>query len=421
MAYDCGNPLCSVPGTLPYFIDLMYQLCLFLWLVSPAGGAQKPKSPARLAHPDDALAAYRQNLTYLRAQQPNHRDLTDLRFFLFGMGNRRKLIYRNGELKDARTGAVLYQWPVRRELIIPSEYTVHLETTDGRTVQIREDERSVWIMDPTRLPNPVEQTMSPVRLPGFKGHPYGPVLRVLHHEVLINVLDGKPLPNFLVYNKPWYRDATLMGMVLKQTGNLPLIRDWVMAIRDPFDRNNHGVAEADNPGEVLYLISLVSDRRHPAVGAVLDSVQRFVRGNHIAGQTDYAEHPVFQTKWLKYGLRSLGLPDPYRIPAVYDSYSSLFWWDYTDQHVAGQPFADDLSRNYPYLVWAEDHFLAQTGQPKQRAMVGLVDYPLSWEQQASDARYAGMAVLDTGLVQQKLSYPHTWHAAEMFLSLLNQR
>jgi len=35
---------------------------------------------------------------------------------------------------------------------------------------------------------------SPLKLPSFEGQPYNLVLRVLHHEILVNILDGKPLP-----------------------------------------------------------------------------------------------------------------------------------------------------------------------------------------------------------------------------------
>ncbi len=250
------------------------------------------------------------------------------------------------------------------------------------------------------------------------------MLRVLHQEVLVNIIDGRPVPNFMVYAKPWYRDAALMAMVLRETGNIALIRDWIMALRDPFDRNNRGIAEADNVGQVLFLASLVSDKRHPIVRAALDSVQRFRRNNYIIGKTDYAEHPVFQTKWLKYGLKSLGLPDPYVIPQQYDSYSSLFWWDYTNEPIGATSVgatsgADKKSGekdrdNYPYLGWAEDHFYKE-----KRGIVGNLEYPLSWEQQASDAHYPGLTVLDKSLVRQKLALSHTWHAAEMFLVLVD--
>ena len=175
----------------------------------------------------------------------------------------------------------------------------------------------------------------------------------------------------------------------------------------------------------MFLASLVSDKTHPVVQVALDSVKKFRRENYIIGKTDYAEHPVFQTKWLKYGLKSLGLPDPYVIPEQYDSYSSLFWWDYKSEHVAptetvGKRFSEKDSDHYPYLVWAEDHFYSRKGTPERRGIVGNLDYPLSWEQNASDAHYPGMTVLDKSLVKQRLAFPHTWHAAEMFLQLISQ-
>ena len=368
-----------------------------------------------LTNPAGTLLAYRQNLTQLRQQHPNHRELTDIRFFLFGMGDRLKLIYRAGRLLNAMTGNIEEQWRVQEEIIVPSEYTVHLVLTDGQIVQIREDETGVWLLQTGKRPKLIPGTRSRVSLPRFAKHPLGPVLRVLQQEVLINVIYGRPIPNFMVYLKPWYRDAALMAIVLRETGNLSLIRDWIMAINDPFDRNNLGFVEADNLGEALFLVSLVSDKSHPVVQMVLDSVSQFRRENYIIGKTDDAEHPVYQTKWLKYGLKSLGLPDPYIIPEQYDSYSSLFWWAYKNEHVARPDFDDKLSANSPYLVWAEDHFY-----DRNQGMIGNLDYPLSWQQRDSDAHYPGMTVLDKGLAKQKLAYPHAWHAAEMFLLLYQE-
>jgi hypothetical protein len=228
------------------------------------------------------------------------------------------------------------------------------------------------------------------------------------------------VPNFLVYQKPWYRDAALMAMVLRETGNLSLIRDWILSLRDPFDRNNHGMDEPDNIGQVLFLTSLVADRNHPIVSIALDSLSRFQKNNYVLGKTDYAEHPVYQTKWVKFGLKSLGLTDMYVIPKQYDSYSSLFWCDYTSEHVNGKNFDEASGKNYPYLVWAEDHFYQRTDAPIKRGVLGTIDYPLSWEQNASDAHYPGLTVLAKELVRQKLAFPHTWHAAEMFLLLIDR-
>jgi hypothetical protein len=62
-----------------------------------------------------------------------------------------------------------------------------------------------------------------------------------------------------------------------------------------------------------------------------------------------AEHPVYQTKWLKFALKSLGLDDPFRIPAVFDSYSSLFRMEYRSEHVPGARFSSRTLALYPYL------------------------------------------------------------------------
>jgi len=359
---------------------------------------------------------YTTNLELLKKEHRNHRQMPAIDFYLFGMGDRKKMVYKNGNLIDAVSGNTLYHWNIKTELIVPSEYYVYFKTAAGKEVHIFENEKGVYLKQGKSLK---ELSKSFINLPDFKGHLFAPVLKVLHHEILINIVNGKPVPDFFVYKKPWYRDATLMGKVLQQTRNLHLIKDWIMSIRDPFDRNNHGISEADNLGEVLFLVSLVSDVSHPVVKTIMDSTRQFVKqgadGNYLEGKTDYALHPVFQTKWIKYGLKSLHLPDSFHITKAYDSYSSLFWWDYKTQHVPGARFDKGNSENYPYLVWAEDHFFGE-----QKGIVSERPYPLSWEAYASDAYYQGMKVIDERLVSMRLSMPHTWHAVEIFLLLIEK-
>ncbi len=330
------------------------------------------------------------------------------------MGNRKKMVYKKGYLLDAVTGRILFKWNVKEQKIFPSEYTVYIKSTEGKEIYLYENEKGVFLKERQNIKL---ISASNLHLPEFESNALAPVLKVLHHEILINIINGEPVPNFLVYQKPWYRDAALMAMVLKKTQNLHLIKDWVMSIRDPFDRNNHGISEADNLGEVLFLVSLVSDAQHPVVQTILDSTQQFIKqgkeGAYIEGKTDYSLHPVFQTKWIKYGLNALHLTDIFHIPKVYDSYSSLFWWGYKEQHIKGRQFDESNGLNYPYLLWAEDHFFNA-----RKGGVGDRSYPLSWEASASDAYYPGMKIIDQQLVQQKLSFPHTWHAAEMFLLLI---
>jgi hypothetical protein len=213
------------------------------------------------------------------------------------------------------------------------------------------------------------------------------------------------------------RDAAMMAMVLERTGNVHLLAPWILGLRDPFDRNNAGEREADNLGEALYLVSLVSDSSHPLVRAVLDLIPEYRRGDHIAGRTDFAEHPVYQTKWLKYGLRRLGLDDPFVVPTAYDSYDALFWMDFRDAHVPGAGFPDQTAVPYPYLAWAEAHFL---NAPPPMHLLGR-GYPLTWEAKASQADYQGTAVLGERFRDAPLCAPHTWHAAEAFLYLLEHR
>lgn len=363
------------------------------------------------------LEQYRDELHAFREEFGGSRDLPDVHFFLFGTGPRTKLLYKDGVLRESVSGRVIRQWKVKEESIVPCDYAVELITTAGGRVRIFEDEGAVWVHEGGRHDS-VDGTRRPVRLPTFDGYRYPRVMRVLHQELLVNVVDGKPVPNAFVYPRPWYRDGAMMAMCFQRTGNLDVIRDWVLKLDEPFDRNNGGESEADNLGQALYLISLVSDKNHPLVEKILSEMRRFevagTAGKYIKGRSDFAEHPVYQTKWAKLGLAALGLPDPYVVPRVEDSYSALFWMAYKDAHVTGKD-ADDRGA-YPYLGWACDHFHGAKKSP-----IGNRDYPLTWEQNASQAKYEGMNAVSDRYTKQRLAAPHTWHAAEVLLYLLQQQ
>ncbi len=296
------------------------------------------------------LTAYRQQLDALRREHGGVRKLPSISFFLFGMGERRKLVYQQGVLRDARTGEEVRRWEVSAERIVPPAYTVALKTGDGSLVTLVEDEEAVWLEEGAKR---TALTRGHVSLPSFAGHRHVAVLRVLHQELLVNVVDGKPVPNFMVYAKPWYRDGAMMAMAFQKTGNLGLIKDWVTGLREPFDKNNGGDEEADNPGQVLYLISLVAGKDHPLVPTTLQALKRFEKGSHVEGRSDFASHPVYQTHWAKLGLKSLGLDDPYTIPQVADSYATLCWWAHQSDDRPGQEVIE--SDDYPYLTWAGCH------------------------------------------------------------------
>lgn len=367
------------------------------------------------SEPEKSLNEYRMNLKSFWSSFGGSRKMPDVDFFLFGMGNRSKLLYKKGILINAVKGDTIGKWNVAREVILTPDYSVWLLTTDGKQVTISEDENAVWISGNNKKTF-ITGTESHVNLPDFREYKYDQVLKVLHQEILVNIIDGKPVPNYFVYRNPWRRDGAMVAMCLKETGNTGLIKDWVLSLTDPYDWNNGGNTEADNLGQTLYLLSLFTGKNHPLVPEILQEAKKIEAadsaGTYIKGITDAHEVPAYQTKWLKYGLKSLYLPDKYIIPQVSDDYSALFWMDFKESYLPGTNDSDDKEK-YPYLGWACDHFHGTRTSP-----VSGRDYPLTWETDASQADYDGMKIIDEKYVSARTSSPHTWHSAEVFLYLL---
>ena len=359
------------------------------------------------------LLNYRDNLAMLRKEHTNGRNLPKVSFFFFGMGDRLKMVYKDGVLYNAKTGKALRRWKAKTVIIVPSEYLVHLELENGKAVDIQEDTQGVYIYENNMQ---VIMAESHLLLPFFSDKKYSLVLKVLHHEILINVDEGLPLSNFLVYQKPIYRSAAMMTMVLKQTNNLNLISNWVTNLKEPYDRSFEGSPEIDNLGQALYIISAVSDSKHPLIEKILVEADKYKNSDYVEGKTEDSFHPVYQTKWMKFGLKALGISDSYKIPLIYDNYSPVFWLDFKTQNVGGRQFDETTSLNLPYLTWAEDHTFNQ-----KRAIISLVDYPLSWESENKSANYLGMSVIDQMYSQNKVCATHGWHASEMFLLLIEQK
>ena len=342
-------------------------------------------------------------------------------FYLFGMGNRDKFLYKEGKLINALTGDLIFSWEVEEEKILPNEYTILLHTAAEGWINIKEDENGIWLNQNEEIKR-INKKKSKIYLPDFKEYKYSEILKVLHQEILINILDSKPVPNYFVYHKPWRRDAAMMAMCLEYTGNLSLIKAWVLSLKEPYDYNNGQTqgkpeSEADNLGQTLYLISLFSDTEHQLVVKIMDELKRWEQvedgERYIKGRSDFQEVPVYQTKWLKYGLKKLNMQDTYAIPLIADNYSSLFWWDYKDRHLEGNSWRND---KYPYIGWARDHF-----HGRKKGLISDRIYPLTWETEASQAEYQGMHLIHKEYVEKKIAAPHTWHAAEVFLYLLEMK
>ena len=153
-------------------------------------------------------------------------------FALFGAGGRRKLLYTRGALTDALTGERIAAWDAENIRHDPAPYALEL-TAAGTRVRLYEDEAGVWL---DQGGSKEQLSGGQVALPDFGTHPHAALLRVLHHEILVNIVSGGPLPNLFVYRKPWYRDAAMVAMVLAHTGNVQLIAPWVSSRRP--NRNN---------------------------------------------------------------------------------------------------------------------------------------------------------------------------------------
>ncbi len=331
-------------------------------------------------------------------------------FFLFGLGNRSKLIYRGGTLTRCSDGEVIWRGEALGEEILAADYRVRIRTAAG-WVCISEDEEGVSLTD--ERGERTELSRSPVRLPSFAAHPFRDAMRILHHDVLVNICRGKPLPNFFVYDRPWYRDGAMMAMVLERTGNLSLIAGWARGLGELYDRNNAGVEESDNLGQLLYLLAVTGNRSHPLIPRAVEEAGRRMTDGALTGLSDFAEHPVYQTKWLKYGMEALGLDTgSIRIPDVRDDYGGLFWMD---GH--REPYDGAYDENYPYLSWARAHTAGFAMDEAHLDALRCPVYLISHETAASQAKYEALRPFLPAYADAGTAAPHTWHASEMFLYL----
>ncbi len=332
------------------------------------------------------------------------------RFFLFGLGGRSKMIYHSGTLRRCADGEILWSGKVLEEQILAAEYKVRVRIPGGWTT-VSEDGTGVTLTDERGISDVL--SVSPVNLPEFDGHPFRDAMRILHHDVLINIFDGKPVPNFFVYDKPWYRDGAMMAMVLARTGNISLITDWVRSLTDLYDRNNVGVEESDNLGQLLYLLAITGNKDHPLIPFAVEEAKRRTVDGVLTGQTDFSAHPVYQTKWLKYGMEALGLDTGFiRVPGVPDDYGGLFWMD---GH--REPYDGAYCERYPYLSWSRAHTAGFAMDTAHLDMLKNPAYPISYETEASQADYEALRPFLPDYADARTAAPHTWHASEMFLYL----
>lgn len=342
-------------------------------------------------------------------------------FYIFGMGGREKFIYKEGgTLTKAFTNEVVCELDIKREKFLFDRYMVVAWTNDEKVYLIQEDSYGAYIYDITDENNKkLVMTLCEseyINLPDFEEYEYSAQLRILHQEILVSFNGILPVPNVFTYKKPWYRDGAMMALVLEKTKNLHLIRPWVLSVTELYDKNNKGNCEPDNLGQLAFLLSYFVDKNYPLIGEIYNEGERIAENGLLTGLTDYSHHEIYATLWLKLAFDRLGIDAEYiKIPKEFDRYARMFWMDKKEVE-KDTPFDNEYDELYPYLTWATYHF---NGDEVEKDLLEI-KYPMSWEIKASEADYELISPLSAEYAEKKCSSPHSWHAAEMFMYLIEK-
>jgi len=359
-------------------------------------------------------------------------DVTNDTLFFFGMGNRTKLMFKlkgnDGILEDLTHGKELFHYNgVRKVKIEPSNYRTSMELADGKKCDVFENEIGVFRRIDKTV-SIIDGTHAMVKLPTFNSNPFGKVLRVLLHDVLFNVENGKVYPNIFVYDKPWLRDAAMAGMVLEKTGNTQLVENWVQGMDTLYDLQNGGAREMDNLGEFLYLKSLFPvTKNDKSIDKVCSEIKRHVvcrnGKTYIAGLVDFQPNDQYITTFASVGMDKVGVKHHLTEAMDKGVYDDLLWFSDSVSHnrsivriIKDWKIARSGVYDFPYLDWARGHYYDTWNLPFSNS--NLI---LSWEANATSANYEGMRRISTASADKKVAFPHTWTAAEMFLRLYDVR
>ena len=333
-------------------------------------------------------------------------------FYIFGMGLRDKYILRKNdkyELVEYNTGNVILN-NIQIDKIDYPNYTVYAKDINGNSIVIYENEEGIYINKNGKIE--ILQDNIKINIPTFENYKHKYQLRMLFNEIMINITKDGPKPNFIAYESSWYRDAAIVSMVLEKTDNISQIENWILNLDKVYDMQN-GEKELDNLGQVLYLASLTENRNNAIIEKVQNEIEKNItQEGYLNGITDGSYHPVYQTKWLIYGLKKLGLDySKYKIPDIIDSYSNLIWFD---------EFEDDANENiyysderWEYIKYAYLHY------NKEKVDFDYKNYPLSLEYYTSKANYKKMEMINENYYKARLIVPHSWAAAEMYLYLID--
>jgi len=389
---------------------------------------------------------------FIQKYEISHKKNSD--FFSFGMGDRKKLIYKKGKLIDLQTKQTVRSFDFTHEMIIPNMYTVLLLDQAGKITRIYEDETGVHIekgrmariwedwnnynqWEDDRLNNretklvenitteTISTSKNKINLPNFEESKVGRILKVLHQEILVNINQGKPRTTLMAKTNEsgLYREGMMAAMVLEETKNTWLFENWMKQIGSIYDCRNKleknepkCVESADNPGQLLYLLGAITNNRQDLINKIRTEVKQKAIDGEFTGKVDEEEMGYYPTALLINGGRknrielgydfNLGKPD---------KYLGLTWWLNDYKEAKHGNIVDPM---HPAKEWASVH-----QEPGHYGLTTILDeaYPLTFDGELTEAEAEEQKLINEHYSHEKgPRLSSIWHASEMFLMLNNR-
>ena len=394
----------------------------------------------------------RAQMYFVQKYEISHKKNSD--FFSFGMGDRRKMIYKKGKLIDLKTKQVIRSFDFTHEMIIPNIYTVLLLDQAGQITRIYEDETGVHIekgrmakiwedwnnynqWEDDRLNNretrlveniaseTITTSKNKINLPNFEDSKVGRVLKVLHQEVLVNIDHGKPRTTLMARTNEsgLYREGMVAAMVLEKTNNTWLFEDWMKQIssiydcRNKLEKNEAKCTEsADNPGQLLYLLGAITNSRQDLTNKIKAEVKQKVVNGKFVGEVDGEKMGYYPTALLINGARrnKIDLGYDFNLGKA-DKYLGLTWWLNDYKEAKHGNIVDPM---HPAKEWASVH-----QEPGHYGLTTILDeaYPLTFDGELTKAEAEEQKLINGHYSHEKgPKLSSIWHASEMFLMLGNR-
>lgn len=382
------------------FIIFIVIYCLFFY--------DKKQFPKKYVN---SLNKYEENIRLLKRNVPFKyitKEKSD--FYLFGMAYEDKFVYKDGVLKNITKDKIIFKSSIKKDLIVPNEYTVLMIDNNNKLIKIFENNKGLYIKSNSSIKTVFERE-NLIQLDEFNNFVYSELLKSLNQETLFNFIGSKPTPS-IVYGNSWYRDAMLMTMVLEKTNNINIIKEWVDSISSDkvYDHaRGKELSEADNLGEMLYIIYATKSTNEDLKNNIVEEIKRVKnKNNHIKSNIDAFDQEYYPTSIAKYALSLHNIDLGLKLPKKDDGYGKLTW--YTSEKIKSN--VNIGSGNlFPYLTWAQYQY---DGSGNDLYLLSSF-YPLSYE-----GEYNKKYKLYDHFINKRISTPHGWSSSELFLFLYNK-